>query len=134
VGNQCAKHLLEENPFAEGLFEWMDSPEGELSNAALDAVFDALAKADIDPRKRKIVWEDGQRLSIPETVQRIHASNPDLAPELIESHVLGWLEGFAPESYSERQLEELDRLTDKWVDDHERKSEAGSKQPRTRHS
>lgn len=23
----------------------------------------------------------------------------------------GWLEGFAPESYSERQLEELDRLT-----------------------
>ena len=134
MGKQWAKHLLEENPFAEGLFEWTDSPEEELSNAAPDALFDALAKADIDPRKRKIVWKDGQRLSIPETEQRIHASNPDLAPELIESHVLEWLEGFAPESYSERQLEELDRLTDKWVDDRERKSEAESKQPRTRHS
>ena len=41
--------------------------------------------------------------------------------------MLGWLEGFAPESYSERQLEELDRLTEQWLDDYERKSQAARK-------
>jgi hypothetical protein len=33
--------------------------------------------------------------------------------------VVGWLESFAPESYSERQLEELDRLAEEWLDDYE---------------
>jgi hypothetical protein len=32
--------------------------------------------------------------------------------------VLGWLENCAPESYSERQLEELDRLIGPWLDDY----------------
>jgi len=41
---------------------------------------------------------------------------------LIETHVVGWLESFAPESYSERQLEALDRLAEEWLDDHECKS------------
>jgi hypothetical protein len=40
---------------------------------------------------------------------------------------VGWLESFAPESYSERQLEELDRLTEEWIDNYERKSAATRK-------
>ena len=39
---------------------------------------------------------------------------------LIETHVLGWLENCAPESYSKRQLEELDRLIGPWLDDYQR--------------
>jgi hypothetical protein len=46
---------------------------------------------------------------------------------LIETHVVGWLEGFAPESYSARQLEELDRLAVEWLDDYEYKSAATGK-------
>ena len=46
---------------------------------------------------------------------------------LIETHVVGWLESFAPESYSERQLEELDRLAEEWLDDFEYKSAATRK-------
>jgi hypothetical protein len=38
--------------------------------------------------------------------------------------VQGWLENCAPESYSERQLEELDRLIGPWLDDYERTSRA----------
>ena len=53
---------------------------------------------------------------------------------LIETHVLGWLENCAPRSYSERQLEELDRLIGPWLDDYERTSRAARVQPRTRHS
>jgi hypothetical protein len=127
VGKRRTKHPFEDNPFVEGLLEWMGSPEGQHSVDALDVVFAALEKADVDARRRKIVWEDGKRLSIPESADRIRAEYPDLSREAIETHVVGWLENFAPESYSERQLEELDRLTEKWLDDYERKSEAAGK-------
>jgi hypothetical protein len=83
--------------------------------------------ADVDPRRRKIVWDDGKRLSIEQSAERIHAERPDVPCDLIETPVVGWLEGFAPESYSERQLEELDRLTEQWLDDYERKSQAARK-------
>ena len=45
--------------------------------------------------------------------------------ELIETHVVGWLESCVPEAYSERQLEELDRLIEPWLDEYERRSPAG---------
>jgi hypothetical protein len=41
---------------------------------------------------------------------------------------------FAPPDYSEEQLDELDRLTEKWIDDHERQAEAARKRVRTPHS
>jgi hypothetical protein len=39
-----------------------------------------------------------------------------------------------PESYSEHQLDELDRLIEPWLDDYERTSRAARKSPRTPHS
>lgn len=65
MGKPRAQHLPRGQPFAEGLVERFDSPERGLSSDALDVVVDALAKAGIDVRKRKIAWEDGQRLSFP---------------------------------------------------------------------
>jgi hypothetical protein len=127
VGKRRAKHPFEDNPFAEDFLEWMGSPEGQHSVDALDVVFAALEKADVDARRRKIVWEDGKRLSIPESAERIHTEYPDLPREAIETHVVGWLENFAPQSYSERQLDELDRLTERWLDDYECKSDAAAK-------
>jgi len=127
VGKSRAKHPFEDNPFVDDFLEWMGSSEGQHSVDALDVVFAALAKADVDARRRKIVWEDGKRLSIEQCADRIHAAHPDVPRESIETHVVGWLENFAPESYSERQLGELDRLTETWLDDYERKSEDGRK-------
>jgi len=135
MGKKREKHPLEDNPFVEDFLAWMNSPEGALSDAAHETVWTLLEKADVDAKKRKIIWQDGQRLSITESVQRIHADYPDFPLELIETHLIGWLEmEFAPPSYSEKQLDELDRLTEKWIDDHERQAEARSKRARTRHS
>jgi hypothetical protein len=90
-----------------------------------------LQKADVDAKRRKIIWEDGQRLSITQSAERIHADHPDLSLDLIESKVVSWLQmEFAPETYSQDPLDELDRLTEKWVDDYECKP-AKRNQPRT---
>ena len=127
MGKRRAKHPFEDNPFIEGFLEWMDAPEGQQSIEALDLVFAALQHAGVDARQRKIVWADGKRLSIKQSVARIHAGHLALARDLIETHVLGWLESCAPESCTERQLEELDRLIEPWLDDYERTSRAGRK-------
>ena len=139
MGKQRQTHPFEDNPFVEDFLDYMDSPEGQSTIEAIDIVAPMLEKANLDAKKRKIIWEDGQQLSIPESVQRIHAAHPELAPEKIEGRVVSWIEGgFAPSTYSEKQLEELDRLTDKWIDAHERGAEAAAaaakKRPRTRHS
>jgi hypothetical protein len=135
MGKQHDQHPFEHNPFLEDLAAWMDSPAGELSSEALDAVWTLLEKVDVDAKNRKIIWEDGQRLSICESVQRIHAGCPDFPLELIETHLLGWLEmEFVPPNASPEQLDELDRLTENWIEDHERRAEAARKRGRTRHS
>ncbi len=135
MGKRPPKQLFEDNPFVDDLLDWMGSAEGELSGVARDVVWTALEKVDVDARQRQLIWEDGKRLSITESVQRLHADYPDFPLELIEERLIGWLEmDFAPPTYSEEQLDELDRLTEKWIDDHERQVEAAQKRARTRHS
>ena len=125
MGKRRAKHPFEDNPFIDGCLEWMDAPEGQQSIEALDLVFGALEHAGVDARQRKIVWADGKRLSIEHSTDRIHTEHPDVPRHLIETHLQGWLENCAPRrSYSERQLEELDRLIGPWLDDYERTSRA----------
>jgi len=118
------RHPFEDNPFIDGFLGWMDAPERQQPIEALDLVFDALEHAGVDARQRKIVRVDGKRLSIEQSAERIHAEHPGVPRCLIETHVLGWLENCAPDSASERQLEELDRLIEPWLDDHERTSRA----------
>lgn len=135
MGKREPKHLFEDNPFLDGFAEWMGSAEGQLSGEALDVIWVLLETAHVDAKKRKIIWEDGKRLSIAQSVQRIHADHPDFPPELIEEHLIGWLQmEYAPPDYSEKQLDELDRLTEKWVDDHQPQAEADGKRGRTPHS
>ena len=64
MGKRRAESAFEDNPVINGFLEWMDAPEGQQSIEALDLVFDALEHAGVDARQRKIVWADGQRLSI----------------------------------------------------------------------
>jgi hypothetical protein len=124
MGQRRAKHPFEDNPFIDGFLEWMGAPEGQHSIEALDLVFGTLEHAGVEARQRKIVWADGKRLSIEQSTDRIHAGHPGVPRHLIETHVLGWLENCAPESSSERQLEELDRLIGPWLDDYGRTSRA----------
>ena len=100
----------------------MVSPRGQLSLEITDIIRVMLEKADVDGKNRKIIWPDGQRLSIDESVKRICQEHGQLPSELVESRLIGWLEmEFAPESYSQEQLDELDELdvlTEQWVNDH----------------
>ncbi len=115
-------HFLESNPFAEELLQWMGSPEGDPSGEIRDVVWQMLEPVNVDATERKLLWPDGNRLSIDESVQRIHADHPQYPAERIEPHLISWLEMvYAPQSYSQKQLDELDRLTERWIDDHERR-------------
>ena len=91
-------------PSSDGAFSngWTH-PEGQQSIEALDLVFGALEHAGVDAKgSAKIVWADGKRLSIEHSTDRIHRGHPGVPRHLIETHVQGWLENCAPESYSER--------------------------------
>ena len=135
MGKRQEKHPFQDNPFVEDFVDWMGSAEGQLSIEVSDTLSMLLEKTDVDAKKRKLIWEDGERLSITESVQRIHAVYPDFPFDMIEEHLINWLEmEFAPPTYSQKQLDELDRLTEKWVDDHERQAEPSRKRERTRHS
>ena len=111
--------IFENNPFIEGFAEWMDSSEGELFDEVRELTWQSLKNVEVDASDRTFIWDDGKRLSIDESVQRIHADYPQLPLDLIETQLIGWLEmEFAPKSYSREQLDELDRLTEEWIDEY----------------
>ena len=80
------------NPAVDGFLDWMDSPDGELSIEVMDTVFALLENVDVDAKARKLIWPDGQRLSIDESVQRIHADYSQFPAERIEDRLISWLE------------------------------------------
>ena len=118
--------IFEGNEFIDGFIDWMDSPSGQLSQEVLNIVWEMLEKADVDAKNRKIIWPDRQRLSIDSSIQRIYKEYDQYPAELIKKHLIGWLEmEFAPESYSQEQLDELDVLTEQWINDHYNKMRNG---------
>ena len=85
------------------------------SEQVLLNVLDALEHASVDPQARQIVWADASRLSVEETVQRIHAQS-GMPLDGIESHVIGWLEMiYEPPGLNDHQMEEFERLIEQWI-------------------
>lgn len=91
---------------------FLNIPETE---QALFDVLDALKRASVDARKQRIVWPDGARLSIEETAHRIRSESG--APlEMVQSHVVGWLEMmYEPEGLDEDQMEDFEREIELWI-------------------
>ena len=88
----------------------MNSPRGELSAESRETVWGLLERADVDAKSRQIVWEDGKRLSISASARRIQDEYADFPIDLIETHVICWLETeYAPPTFTPEQLDELDR-------------------------
>jgi hypothetical protein len=111
----------EGNPFHDEFLDWMDSPDGEQSMEVMDTVLALLEEVDVDAKARQLIWPDGQRLPIDESVQRIHAEYSQFPAEQIEDHLISWLEmEYVPETCSEQQQDELDRLTERWIKAHYR--------------
>jgi len=111
----------EGNPFEDGFLDWMASPDGEQSMEVMDTVLALLDDVEVDAKARQLIWPDGQRLSIDESVQRIHAAYSQFPAAQIEDRLISWLEmGYAPEDYSEQQLDQFDRHTERWIKAHYR--------------
>jgi hypothetical protein len=66
---------IEDDPsFVDDVLEYANSPEGLLYSEVSDTVSDVLERADVDAKERQIIWEDGERLSITASAQRIGPS------------------------------------------------------------
>jgi hypothetical protein len=136
-----AESIFANNPFIEGLFEWMDSPEGQQSIAVRDVLWDLLEGVQVDAKQRQLIWPGAkrtarkERLDLDQSVQRIQKMCPEVPGGEIEEFLLDWIDmGYDPENYSQAQLDELDSLTERWVADHLQKAKASKKHKRTRHS
>ena len=127
--------IFENNPFIDGFFEWMDSPEGGQYMEISEALWTLMEGVHLDAPQRKVIWPDAEKLDIEQSVQRIQKLFPDFPREGIEEALINWIEmEYAPESYSEAQLDKLDRLTERWIADHRRKAKTSKKRTRTRYS
>ncbi len=78
-------------------------------------VQDALERASVDARERRIVWHDGTRLTIEDAARKIH-SESGVPGDVVQSHVVGWLEThYEPEGLDENQMEEFEQLIELWI-------------------
>ena len=127
--------IFANNPFLEELLALRDSPEDEQLIEVSDTLWDLLEDVQLDARQRKFIWPDAERLDLEQSVQRILKQYSDFPRDQIEEFLIDWIDmGYAPEHYSQAQLDELDRLTERWVADHLRRAKTAKKGKRTRHS
>lgn len=109
----------------DDFFQWLNSEDEQLSEEALFEVMDSLEVCSVDPRHRVIVWDDGKRLSITQTAQRIHKQSK-LPMQRIESHVVGWLEmHYEPQGLNEQQMDDFENMIDVWIQDYQNSQQAG---------
>src|ERR1700693_2450531 len=120
MGKQRKEHpqdnVFVNKPFIEEFADWADSREGKLWTEIGDVLDDLLKDVQIDAKQCQFIWPDADRLDLERSVQRIHKQYPDLPCDKIEEFLIDWIDmGYAPETYSQAQLEEVDRLTERWV-------------------
>jgi len=108
-----------EADFMEGFAQWLESEEGLQSLDAVDCVYSALDGASVDIVEKKIIWSDGQRLTIEQSAERIHREM-DLCQDAIINHIIGWLQmGYVPEELDDEQMEMFESQINAWVEDYE---------------
>lgn len=101
--------------FLEGFLDWMGTREGLESMDALDCVLNVLEGATVEASERKIIWPDAQRLSIEQSVERIH-KHSGLDRQAILSHLIGWLQmEYEPQGLDEDQMQRFEKQIDAWV-------------------
>ncbi len=126
--------IFEDNPFLDGLFEWMDSPEGQKSIAIHDDLWELLEHVQLDAKQRKLIWPDAERLDLEQSIQRVQKEHPDFPRDEVEDFLLNSGLGLRRTNKVWPQLNELDSLTERWVADHLRNANVSKTRKRTRHS
>ena len=122
------RSIFDNNPFLDGFFEWMDSPEGERATEVLDTLLDLMDDVQVDVKHRQFVWPDTGRLNLQQCIEHVQKQCPEFSVEEIEGHLLYWIEGgynpenHSPEPLAQEQLDELERPSLQWVADHTRRA------------
>jgi hypothetical protein len=127
--------IFANNPFLDDLLEWRHSPEGQEFAEFADALCDLMEDVHLDAKQRRFIWPDGRRLDLDQSVAHIQKQYPDFRRDLIEEYLIDWIDmDYAPEQYSQAQLDELDKLTARWIADHLRHAKTSKTRRKTRHS
>jgi hypothetical protein len=117
--------VFDNNPFVDGLMDYLTSPEGILREQVRDLTWEMLSDVQLDAANRLLLWgSEGGALTTEQSAQRINQSvvpGQGITTELIEEEIYGWLEmGYVPENYSEQQIEQLEQTVAAWVADFEK--------------
>jgi hypothetical protein len=102
----------------DDFFDWLESDAGEVVSQAVDDIQMALAGASVDPDNRKIIWADGEKLSIDQSAVKIKSiSNVDIS--ILKNHILLWLEmDFVPEDLNRKEMAIFEKQIDQWIKDY----------------
>ena len=83
-----------------------------------DLAHELLKDVGLDAGQRKFLWPEANRLDLNQSVRRINQQYPGFPEDKIEEFLIDWIQtGYVPEGYSESQMDELERLTEQWVED-----------------
>jgi hypothetical protein len=117
--------IFADNTFIDGLFEWMDSPDGKQYSEISDALWTLMEDVQLDAKRRQLIWPDAQRLDLDQSVHRIQKLHTDFPRDDVEEFLINWIDmGYDPQNYSQAQIDELDSLTERWIADHLRKDKS----------
>jgi len=107
-----------ESEFPADFFDDLNSEETELEFEAQDVLRELLIQADVDATAREIIWADGQRLSLGDSIQRCHRECPQYPFEIVQRQFIVWLGDFDPQFDSRAQWDEYDAISQRWLDDY----------------
>jgi len=114
------RRLPLESDFMEGFAKWMGSEQGLQSIEASEWVFDAFDGASVDTSEKRIIWPDGQSLSIEQSVERIQEKSGFDKHDIL-SHIIGWLQmEYVPEGLDDKQMQMFESQINDWVEDYEK--------------
>jgi len=103
----------------DDFFDWLESDAGEAASQAVDDIQMALAGATVDINNRKIIWANGERLSIDQSAKKIN-SNSKVDIKILKHHIVLWLEmDFVPDDLNEKEMETFEKQIAQWINDYE---------------
>ena len=71
----------------DDFFNWLDSDAGEASSQAIDDIQLAFDGASVDLNERKIIWGDGESLSIDQSAVKIKRLS-DVDINILKHHIV----------------------------------------------
>jgi hypothetical protein len=102
-------------------WSWPDSPEDDLWFEMSDTLEVLLKDVGLDARERKLLWPNAGPLDLNKSIRHINQQYPDFPEDKITEFLIFWIEAlYVPQGCSDCKMDELERLTERWVADLEK--------------